>query len=217
MSASDISTEGKTTKGKTIPYNGFIENVYADKFFHEILKDKLVGPNRDFKYNIEALSEILGVKSSNDTTKLCNHIKSTFNNLTRKNTELGRILEQLPKNNVSFCAVIVDALYEYFFEYKREFKLPTSISKKHYNELVSKNQKGTINPIEKKLLDNILNIKLCNCIKGLIVEDIVAEKSNKKSIRRSPKYNPYAVCISSVYKKRNIAVPYQATKKCKDM
>ena len=195
MSASDISTEGKTTKGKTIPYKGFIENVYADKFFHEILKDKLVGPIRDFKYNIEALSEILGIKSSNDTITLCRHIKSTFNNLTRKNTELGKILEQLPKNNVSFCAVIVDALYE----------------------LVSKNQKGTINPIEKKLLDNILNIKLCNCIKGLIVEDIVAEKSNKKSIRRSPKYNPYAVCISSVYKKRNIAVPYQATKKCKDM
>lgn len=207
----------KSADDKKVYYKGFLENIYSDRDFHKILKNIDFIPKRDYIYNIDSLAEILGIKTTKDIDNLCRHINSVFKNLTKKDTELKEILKELPRDNSNFCEVIINALYEYIFVYKKEFKLPISMTEEKYTELISKNKRGTIQPNEKKLLDNIMNIKLCNCIKGLIISDIIDEKNNIKTNRKSPKYNAYAVCLNSIYKQRNMPVPYGATKQCKYM
>jgi hypothetical protein len=78
---------------------------------------------------------------------------------------------------------------------KKKFKL--SISKKRYNKLVTKSK---LTKHEKKLLNDALYVKYCRCL--------IKFKTSGNELKG------YPICMNSVYKKRGIKPPKNASKQC---
>jgi hypothetical protein len=82
---------------------------------------------------------------------------------------------------------------------KRTMKL--SISKKKYNQLLKKRRlKKKLTKKQTKLLNDSLYIQYCRCLRAF------EYKKDKRG---------YAICMNSVYKKRNSKPPKNASNKCK--
>ena len=80
-----------------------------------------------------------------------------------------------------------------------------------YKELVKKRKEGAISHKEHIILEKALHVKFCHCIKKLYLQNII----NQEFFDKEPKYNPYAICTSSLYKKRYFDVPPSAARKCR--
>jgi len=79
-------------------------------------------------------------------------------------------------------------------------KLKLSISKKKYKQLLSKKRRKKLTKKENKLLNDSLYIQYCRCLRAF------EYKKDKRG---------YPICISSVYKKRKIKPPKNASTRCK--
>tara|TARA_B110001469_G_C9643891_1_gene324623 strand:- start:317 stop:694 length:378 start_codon:yes stop_codon:yes gene_type:complete len=104
------------------------------------------------------------------------------------------------------------------------------ISKNKYKALILKRQKKPLSLTKKENydLDFTLNRKYCNCIEHIKYKTYSIgknkrtmknrKKNNKnKSQKNKPsksKNNPYALCTSSIYKKRGFRIPKTARKNC---
>ena len=87
------------------------------------------------------------------------------------------------------------------FSKKRKIKDKRMISQKKYKELL---QKKRLRKNEKKELDNALFVNYCKCVKNI-------KYSGKYS-----KGSEYPICISSIYKNRNIVPPKGIIKRCSE-
>ena len=79
--------------------------------------------------------------------------------------------------------------------------------KNNYKTLIRQKQKGKLTKKKAKVLDKMLQNKLCKCIKGLKAKNYKNKKFKKGS--------EYPICLSSIYTKRGIKPPKRAIKKCK--
>ena len=106
------------------------------------------------------------------------------------------------------------------------------ISKNKYKALILKRQKipASLTKKENYDLDFTLNRKYCNCIEHIKYKTYSSSRKNKnnrknknrkkkshKSKSSKSKNNPYALCTSSVYKKRGFRIPKTARKKCRKL
>ena len=80
-------------------------------------------------------------------------------------------------------------------------KLTMKISKKKYKQLLTKKRsKKKMTKKQKKLLNDSMYIQYCKCLKHF------EYKKDKRG---------YPICMSSVYKKRKVKPPKNASTKCK--
>ena len=85
---------------------------------------------------------------------------------------------------------------------KKRKKMKLSISEKKYKKLIQQRRsKKKMSLKNKKLLDDALYIKYCNCLKSF--------EFTKKDKRG------YPICMNSVYKKRGIKPPKNASRLCR--
>ena len=84
---------------------------------------------------------------------------------------------------------------------KKKKSIKSYISKKRYLELIKKSKK--LSKKESKQLNDELFKKYCRCIKTL-----------KYSKNKKMKEGKYGICMNSIYKKRGIKPPFNASKKC---
>tara|TARA_A100001015_G_scaffold252469_1_gene292073 strand:+ start:1692 stop:1976 length:285 start_codon:yes stop_codon:yes gene_type:complete len=86
---------------------------------------------------------------------------------------------------------------------KKSKKVSKHMSKDKYNKLIKKHKTKKLSKKDKKILDKELFKNYCSCIKKV-------KRSKNKKISKGR----YGICMSSIYKKRNIDPPYNASRKC---
>ena len=86
---------------------------------------------------------------------------------------------------------------------KKKKSIKSHISKKRYLELIKKSKKKKLSKKESKQLNDELFKKYCRCIKTL-----------KYSKNKKMKEGKYGICMNSIYKKRGIVPPFNASKNC---
>ena len=86
---------------------------------------------------------------------------------------------------------------------KKSKKVSKHMSKDKYNKLIKKHKTKKLSKKDKKLLDKELFKNYCSCIRKV-------KRSKNKKISKGR----YGICMSSIYKKRNIDPPYNASRKC---
>ena len=84
---------------------------------------------------------------------------------------------------------------------KKRKSIKSYISKKRYLELIKKSKK--LSKKESKQLNDELFKKYCRCIKTL-----------KYSKNKKMKEGKYGICMNSIYKKRGLKPPFNASKNC---
>ena len=95
--------------------------------------------------------------------------------------------------------------YFFCFDSSKKTNLKSKkLSKDKYNQLLKKHKSKKLTKREKNLLENELFKKYCKCIRTL------KRSKNKKMYDAK-----YGICMNSIYKKRNIEPPYNASNKCK--
>lgn len=105
--------------------------------------------------------------------------------------------------------ILLFALYPYGFPHHS----PLQISEELYQELIKKKVSDNLfDTDEEELLTNSLYIKLCHCIKKMLLKN----KFMKDILEKPEDINPYPICINSIYNNRGIKLPKNATKKCKE-
>lgn len=98
-----------------------------------------------------------------------------------------------------------DEKYVFCFNESKKPNLKSKkITKKKYEQLLKKYKTKKLSKKERKILDDELFKKYCKCIRTL------KRSKNKKMYDAK-----YGICMNSIYKKRNIEPPYNASKKCK--
>jgi len=182
-----------------------------DNFIDAI--DIAVERSVDKGYNIKQVACLLDISYS-DTEDLCDKLYDYLVLNSKKSKTLRYLLSKFDKSSPVLCKLLTDALYELFIPYKMGKNASIDISEKEYKRLILlKKQDLIVNPIDKNILDKAMHIKLCHCIKKLYIKDIIVQNF----INKNPKYNPYAICTSSIYNKRNIKTPPCAARNCSKM
>ena len=173
--------------------------------------DISVKKSKDKNYNIKEVAKILGLSPKGTHRSICNDIYEHLLNF-KENEAVKYFLSKFDRNSDNFCNILTDALYELF---KRPssggIKSPININEKEYKELIKKRKQSKISKSDKIKLDKALHIKFCYCIKKLYIKNTMRQAF----FNTEPKYNPYAICTSSIYKKREFNVPPSAARKCR--
>jgi len=173
--------------------------------------DISVKKSRNKNYNIKEVAKILGLSPTGTHRSICNRIYNHLLNF-KENEAVEYFLSKFDKNSNDFCTALTDSLYELF---KRPslggIKSPIKLSEKKYKNLIIKRKKSKISKSDKIKLDKALHIKFCHCIKKLYIKNTIQQAF----FNTEPKYNPYAICTSSIYKNRDFDVPPSAARKCR--
>lgn len=165
--------------------------------------------SKNKNYDINEVAKILGIKYK-DESELCDKIDKYLEEKRKTSKSLTYFLNFFAKNDTKYCNLLIDALYELFNPSNiTEISLPY----KKYKKLIEERQDGTITEGNNKLLEQILYLKLCRCIKKIYIKNIIDQEFFNKS---PSKYNRYAICTSSVYNKRGFKAPASAVKNCRD-
>ena len=164
--------------------------------------------SRNKNYDINEVAKILGIKY-NDESEICEKIDTYLEEKKKESTSLTYFLNFFAKNDSDYCNVLIDALYELFNPSNIS---QTSLSIKKYKKLIQERQEGIISDSDKQLLEQVLYLKLCRCIKHIYIKNII----NQEFFGKSTKYNRYALCTSSIYNNRGFKAPSSAVKNCKD-
>lgn len=165
--------------------------------------------SKNKNYNITEVAKILGIKYK-DESELCNKINKYLEEKKKTSTSLTYFLNFFAKSDTKYCSLLIDALYELF---NPSNVTESSLPYKRYKKLIQERQDGTITEGNNHLLERMLYLKLCRCIKQIYIKNII----NQEFFNKSPlKYNKYAVCTSSIYNKRGFKAPASAVKNCRN-
>jgi len=160
-------------------------------------------------YNLQAVAMMFGLDHTQPKSSLCEQIISYLHNKKDTNKYINYLLTNLNSDD-DLCDVLISALYELIEPSNLPKSAPIKITQKLYKELVEKQKQNTISSQEKEVLDEALQTKYCYCQKQLY-----GKYAFKKNILDdTPKYTPYATCLSSIYKKRGFSIPKGITKSC---
>jgi hypothetical protein len=165
--------------------------------------------NRD--YNINQVVRLLGLDPSDEYSNNCKIIYNFLLKHKNISKELDYFLNNIDIYSPDFCKILTNSIYELFYPYNFKKKSPINISEKKYKDLIRQKKTGTLSKSDSQLLNESLHIKLCHCIKKLYIKNLI----NKEFFNTPIKYNPYAICTSSVYNKRGLKSPYRAVRDCK--
>ena len=166
--------------------------------------------NKNLEYNINQIIDIFKIENSGNTNQNC---KNIYRFLKKKYSNEKIMIDffiKYPNYDSNICNILVKSVYELFIEPNLIEKSKLPISEKKYQTLLKKYRLKTISKDESNLLDKCLHIKLCRCIKKIYIKNIIEDIKNQK-------YNPYALCTSSIYNKRSIKAPSRAVRKCREL
>lgn len=166
--------------------------------------------NKNLDYNINQIIDIFKLENSGNTDINCKNIYRFLKNKYSKKKNLEAFFIKYPNYDNSICNILIKSVYQLFIEPNLQEKSKLPISEKNYKNLLKKYRSKTISRDESNLLDKCLHIKLCRCIKKIYIKNLIEDVKNQK-------YNPYALCTSSIYKKRNIDPPPRAVRKCREL
>lgn len=160
-------------------------------------------------YNLQAVAMMFGLDPNGHKSSICEQIISYLHNKKDTNKYVNYLLTNTNSDS-DLCDVLIAALYELIEPSGLPKKAPIKITERLYKELVEKQKNNTINSEEKVELDEALQTKYCYCQKQLY-----SKYAFKKNILDdTPKYSPYATCLSSIYKKRGFPIPKGITRSC---
>ena len=167
--------------------------------------------NNSKLYNVQAVAEMLDLNVVENYKEQCRIITRRLEEMSRDNTIVKNLLDSA-KENENICQILVNTLYQLLNPESFPKKAPIKISEKKYKELIRQNKEGIITPDDKAILMEALNCKYCHCIKSIYLKD----QFNEYILNQKTSYNRYALCMSSVYKNRNIEPPFRASYTCRD-
>lgn len=195
-----------------------------DKYSTKFIKDMniLVSKSNNRLYNSQAVARLLDLEEKTDLKEQCHDIVNYLSSKRGTNPVIDRLLSNFDDSALSehvvdedICKTLVNVLYQLFNPESFPDKAPIRITNKRYYSLIDKYKDGSITKKEKKILHNALNIKYCHCVKSLFIKesfDTFIKGNNKKD----DKYNRYAICMSSIYKNRNIKPPFKVSYSCRE-
>lgn len=168
----------------------------------------LIRKNDNKRYNIKLVANILNIKYTNniDTSK---QIYKFLLKRSELNNNVREFIKKFNPNTKDFYDLLINNLYDLFTIKKLENI--NNISNTYYKNLIKKYKDGKLTIIEYQILQNELHLKLCKCIKKIYVKNII----KKDFLGEKTNINPYPICLQSIYKNRNIEVPYKSIYKCR--
>ena len=161
------------------------------------------------EYNVQAVAKMLNLEDNLPYKKQCRTIISFLRKNKSKNKFIKKILDETSDENI--CCTLVNVLYSIFNPEHLFLKSPIPISEEEYQNLLERNKKRKLRGRPKQLLEKCLYIKYCHCIKKIYYKNLF----KKKILDKNPP-SEYAICMSSIYKKRNIKPPPKASYKCRE-
>jgi hypothetical protein len=168
--------------------------------------------SKNRKYNLEAVSKMLGIDTGGSYSQQCDKIISFLESKRSTNEIIDEILKQTRENKEDLCDVLVSSLYELFSPSSLPEKSPITITKEEYIDLLEKKKENDITFEENEILDEALNVKYCHCVKKLYLKNLF----KKYILDEEIKYSPYAICMSSIYKNRDITPPFKVSHSCRE-
>lgn len=162
-------------------------------------------------YNIQAVAKMLGLPSNLDYHNQCRIIIAHLNREAITNKVVNEMIESIGYTE-NMCDVLVETLYRLFSPDSFPAKAPIEISEEIYKELLTKKKNNIISDSEDMALSEALNCKYCHCVKSLYLKN----QFMKYIVNKEPEYNPYAICMTSIYKNRNITPPEKVSFSCRD-
>lgn len=179
-----------------------------DKFKREY--KTIIKKNYSKQYNIQAVSEMLGIKNNNLPYNLqCLEIIKFLESKKKNNPTIEYLLVNLKDKDL--CDMLVNVLYNLFHPDSIEDS-DVKINKNKYYRLIKKYQNDNINDEENKILQEYLNIKYCKCLKKIFMKNLL----NEVIFQNDKQINQYAICMSSIYNKRNIKPKNRVSHSCSD-
>tara|TARA_B100001093_G_C26657635_1_gene940345 strand:- start:201 stop:782 length:582 start_codon:yes stop_codon:yes gene_type:complete len=162
------------------------------------------------EYNTQAVAKMLGLPHNKPYNIQCRLIISYLKKKAKTNKIINQLLQK-SKSEKALCKFLVEILYSLFNPSELPKKAPILISDKKYKELIQKHKTNNLKKDESEILEEALNVKYCFCIKKLYLKNIFMENI----VEKKPEYNPYAICMSSIYKNRSIKPPKKASYSCR--
>jgi hypothetical protein len=171
--------------------------------------DIVVKKHNSKYYNLQAVASMFGLDPKENKNAICANIVSYLHSKRDTNKYINYLLTNITDED-NLCDTLIASLYELFTPSNLPEKSPIKITEKLYRELIEKQKTNTISSDEKIELDEALQAKYCMCQKKLYSQYLF----KKNILEQEPKYSPYATCLSSIYKKRGIAIPKGITRSC---
>ena len=180
----------------------------------------LVRKSNNKLYNSQAVAKMLKLEEKSSYNEQCKNIVDYLQSKRKTNSVIDSLLNNFEDSSLSketinedICNTLVRVLYQLFKPESFPDKAPINITNKRYYSLIKKYKSNTITKAEKKILHNALNIKYCHCIKSLYLLENFNIFINED---KSSDYNRYAICMSSIYKNRNIKPPFKVSYSCRE-
>ncbi len=178
---------------------------------NKILLNRLKLSINKTKNDLELVAKMLGIPEEDTEAKTCKSIIKYLKSIKKDNPYVQYLLKEIPSGKLQ-CATLVSALKDLIKPVRQLSNLPsTRISDELYEQLLKKYNNDTITLKEQNILDEALNIKYCYCAKNIYIRNIW----NQTIMNNNNEVNPYAVCINSIYKNRDIPVPDNLVASCK--
>lgn len=184
--------------------------------YMEKVKVLIETAKNDKTNKLKILSKILNIKK--DLSKLsfknqCSEITKILKKRKSSSPIIKELLDNSGLNSRQTCEVFLNVMHDLIFNKKNPKKAPIEITQERYYFLIQKNKTSKLTKKENTELHKALNIKYCYCIQKLYSRN----KFNRLilGINKYDKGFPYAVCMSSIYKKRNIKPPKNASRTCR--
>ena len=168
--------------------------------------------NKDRLYNISAVSKMLGLSTDGSYKQHCDRIIDYLRSKSPRNKAIKTLLDNAGDDRETMCNILVNSLYELFSPNKLPKKAPIQMEEEEYKELVKKKKEDDITYEQNEKLEEALNCKYCHCVKKLYLKNQFQLFINEEE----PKYNPYAICMSSIYKNRDIKPPFKVSHSCRE-
>lgn len=168
--------------------------------------------NKDRLYNISAVSKMLGLSTKGSYSQQCDTILEYLRTKSSTNKAIKTLLDNAGDDRDTMCNILVNSLYELFSPNSVPKKAPIQISQEEYMSLIKKKKEEDITYEENETLDEALNCKYCHCVKKLYLKNQFQLFIKEEE----PKYNPYAICMSSIYKNRDIKPPFKVSHSCRE-
>lgn len=170
----------------------------------------VVKHSQDKLYNIQAVANMLGLPERQDYTEQCDLIVAALYHRKDDNIYIQELLSYTKDTDADICSILVGSLYQLFTLDKGSQEL-SEMDNIEYIKLLDMYNQGNISSKKFSKLHDYLNYKYCSCVKKLYLKNVFNKYINNKE----SKSNPYALCMSSIYKNRGIKPPYKISYSCK--
>lgn len=170
-------------------------------------------PQKDSKM-VKYIAKRLHLPQNDDVSKQCKQIVKKVKQGASRNAflkELMSSMRQVPENEL--CWRLVYSLYSFLHPRTLPSFAPIEVNEAQFKTWLTELEEETISEEIKEKLQEALNVKYCYCVKRLLLNNRFEKYVNKKPVSQTL---PYAICASSIYKKRNLDVPAQVSKSCRN-